>query len=285
MTKQSRNQVCSCGSGKKYKKCCLYKAIGSPVKIDRNQSRILLVKTLTDELFQPMRLYYTVHDGEQLKVQLGQLKCIDYNSELEDWTVRYEDEAASIDLKVSPSEVPAQAQPLIIATIYMDNNELMLIDVRSIERAARIIEFINKYISRDFAEMTHAAIYNKLITTTQQDAKDLDFDDVFNENRITVIDPEKTLSELKANAAQYEDKQQAMEAALKKSQENAKKPLPEVEKFPTHYYEDGIGHFETMCRLRQAIATQHFLGRKDFTFYDLMQELFNNGKNKNLCLE
>ena len=67
-----------------------------------------------------------------------------------------------------------------------------------------------------------------------------------------------------------EERKQAM---FKRSNEKAKKPLPKVEKLPTHFYEEGITQFENMCRMRQVIAIQHHLGNKEYSFYDLIQAL------------
>ena len=77
MSKNGRNDSCVCGSGKKYKKCCLSRGIIIPhANIEKN-NRLgkTLVKTLTDELFQPMRLYYIVHNQEQLVSCFQHLKC------------------------------------------------------------------------------------------------------------------------------------------------------------------------------------------------------------------
>ena len=159
MTKIGRNDACPCDSGKKFKKCCATRGVTVPAKATNiKPSEKILVKTLTDELFQPMRLYYTVHDKQKLESCLKKLKCMLYDESLNDWVVNYADEAAKIKLKVAPSNVPKKARPLIIATIYIDNEHAMLVDVRSIERAAKMIEFINKYIPKKAAEITHAAI-------------------------------------------------------------------------------------------------------------------------------
>ena len=241
----------------------------------------MLVRTLTEELFQPMRLYYTINDTVQLRENLRKLKCVDYNSELDDWTLRYEVEASDIRLKIPPHKVSAKAQPLIIATIYLESNE-MLIDVRSIERAARIIEFIDKHIPRNTVKITYAAIYNKLITAPSnhpESVRDIDYDDIFSEQRMITIDPEKHISNMESIASQCKNKQKAMEVISQETQELSKRPLPEVEKMPIYYYEEGIGHFETACRFRQAIAIQHYLGKKDYSFYDLTQELLYKSKD------
>ncbi len=283
MIETGRNAPCDCGSGKKYKKCCLSREVGMPaVAKSEEASKKVFVKTLTDELFQPMRLYYTIHDEAKLLECFHQLKCMDYDLVLDDWTVMYADEANSIGLKVSPEKVPKHAQPLVIATIYIEKNQAMLVDIRSIERAAAMIKFINKHVPRAAAEITYAAIYNKIISTTHANLnsfRDLDYDQIFDERNITTVDPDKRADELALevdeSSQQHKNKNEALDVIFKNSRERAKKPLPEVEKFPIYYYEEGLMQFLTLCKFRQVIAVQHFLGNKEFTFYDVIQKMFN----------
>lgn len=279
MSKLSRNDECPCGSGKKYKKCCLSRSILMPHSNNTKStsSKRALIKTLTDEFFQPMRLYYIVHNKDELVACFKKLKCLKYDTELHDWTVEYKDEAANIGLGVAPHKVPKEVQPLIIATIYIENETTMLIDVRSIERAEKIIEFIYKHIPKNIAEVTHAAIYNELVTASSSNPdpkmNDVDFDEIFSQKNIFVVDPEKTFRDAERIKKQYKDKDQRIEAMLKQAEENAKRPLPKVEKFPVYFYEEGIGQFAKSCQMRQCIAIKHYQGNVNYTFYDLTQSL------------
>lgn len=111
---------------------------------------------------------------------------MNHHENLNDWVTNYTAEAAKIKLKVPPGKVPKKTRPLIIATIYIDNEHTMLIDVRSIELAEKMIKFINKYIPKTVTEITHAAIYNQLITGTGNNPKsvmDVDYDDIFNQRK------------------------------------------------------------------------------------------------------
>jgi len=281
MEKHARNKLCPCGSGIKHKRCCLNRGVGVINEANMDFSSPLLIRTLTEELFQPVRLYYTLHDRAKLDRVFEQLTCMEYNEALEDWTLTYAAEAAEIHLEVPPNKVPAPAQPLILATIYFEHDE-MLVDLRSIERAVKIIEFINQHVPRAVVEITYTAIYNKLITADNDDLtsiSEFDFDEIFNDERITIMNPDDIVSEMESAASQYENKDEAWQAAQRASDDAAKKPLPEVEKMPIYYYEEGIDHFETMCKFRQMIAAQHFFGRKDYSFYDLTQELLHRVEN------
>lgn len=279
--KIGRNDVCHCGSGKKFKKCCLSRGEQSQNNIlpfvHKKSPDNLLVTTMTRELFQPMRLYYRVHNRKKLATQLKKLRCVDYYEESDEWAIFYTDEAANIQLGLPPEKVPPEAQPLIIARLHMPDEHSMVIDVRSIERASKILEFIYHQIPRKIAEVTHAAIYNQLITAdSPEGAMLVDFTEIFDKQDITLIDPEKTIAEMEEIAALYEDKREALIVVTEKTLENSRKPLPKVEKFPVYLYDevDELYHFETMCQIRQVIAMQHFNGNTDFTFYDIAQKMF-----------
>lgn len=285
MSKNGRNDSCLCGSGRKYKKCCLSRDVIIPQKpVGTHKPEKILVKTLTDELFQPMRLYYIVHNRDQLEARFRNLKCFEYNKNLNDWTVEYSNESANIGLKVKPEHVPKAAQPLIIATIYIENDTTMLVDVRSIERASKLIEFLDSHIPKALAEITHAAIYNRLITVSgdraEEGISDIDFDDIFNQKNVFVVDPEKAFRDAEQIAEKYDDKDARLRAMIRKTEEEAKKPLPMVEKFPAHYYEDGIKSFSMSCQMRQVIAMKHYYGDVNYSFYDLTREFFGKNMDK-----
>ena len=53
----------------------------------------------------------------------------------------------------------------------------------------------------------------------------------------------------------------------------SKQPLPEIERFPVHYYEEGIGTFTTTLTVRQFIAYQHWVGNTSYSMYDVIQEM------------
>ena len=71
------------------------------------------------------------------------------------------------------------------------------------------------------------------------------------------------------------DPDEKIHALAKRSEEETRKQLQKVEKFPVYFYEEGIQRFATYCGMRQMIATKRFYGQPDYSFYDLMQDLFD----------
>ena len=74
-----------------------------------------------------------------------------------------------------------------------------------------------------------------------------------------------------ALALQAGDHKKKSELVLDRMQANSKRPLPELERFPIHYYEDGISGFAAALRMRQLIALQRWMGHRDFTVFDALQ--------------
>ena len=120
--KITRNEPCPCGSGKKYKKCCLgqdkverieknyWDTNPSPIKEQKN----VLIVTTTKEVAMPIRLYYKVHDKLTLIKCLDRLKCICWLTE-NHFLINYMKEAKNIGLMVKYSKVPPELYPIILA--------------------------------------------------------------------------------------------------------------------------------------------------------------------------
>ena len=124
--KAGRNDPCPCGSGFKYKKCCLSQdQTGIPLfpsvkkreeenDDERSYNKEAVVMTMTNEPLMPIRLYYTVFNQEGLLQKLQQLGCVHFES-AEDFCICYEKEARNIPLSVSYNKVPERFYPVILA--------------------------------------------------------------------------------------------------------------------------------------------------------------------------
>ncbi len=77
------------------------------------------------------------------------------------WLLNYEHEAENFGLDVKHNEVPKSLQPIVLGYCHLVNECQFHIDVRSFERAARMIEFIDRRVGRQWARVTHAVTYNR----------------------------------------------------------------------------------------------------------------------------
>lgn len=86
-------------------------------KLFKNLDPSTLLMTITEEIFQPARIYYDVYDHVALQNIFRDLKCMDYDEQKGRWVWNYTDEAKKIRFKRSWSELPKETHPLVISTV------------------------------------------------------------------------------------------------------------------------------------------------------------------------
>ena len=218
----------------------------------------LLQASVTGGIVQPVRLYYRVTDEQGLLDALGRLRCIDHDLSGGRWVWLYDDEARKLDIENGYSSIPRRARPVVIGSFYRKAADAFVLDVRTIERAGQAIPFFDKHVPRSVARITHAAIVNRLF-----EAKEMlspNFDNLF--RNPTEIDPEAAIQDLTSGAS-----------LLLSVQERSSRPLPDVEKFPAHFYEDGIEQIRTTLMIRQMIAMEHWRGNTDYSLKNVLEQM------------
>lgn len=277
-----RNDPCHCGSGKKYKKCCIH-AVNSvapfaeapdtlPTILDDmpHASEEVLVHTTTGEPFTPARLYYKVHDRQKLRQAMLALKCIDTTDEDENALIlSYWYEAKKVKLTYRYDQVPEELFPIHLATCRLRGDNEMLVDVRSFARASQMVLFFDQYISRKIAEVTHIAVYNRVVKRPRKEiAEDSplswDFDVLFSPDTMQIADPFKHLED---------DPLDDDEALQDKELEELNKPLPEATKLQVHFYENGIRELKFFLQMRLLIARLSSVGDKPASMGEIIHAL------------
>jgi hypothetical protein len=279
--KLNRNDNCHCGSGKKYKTCCLVKdkqrftqnipakTIASK-KISNDRG---LIGTLTGEITQPVRLCYTLYDKPAIQNKIFKnLQCMSYDATQDRWVWLFDHEAKNLAFEKGLHEIPKDLYPVIMGSFFSDNDNEMYLDLRSHTRAIQAITFFDQHIPREIAEVTDVFVLNRFVLQ-----KDIDllknFDNFF--KNVSVVNNATEMDEriLKAN-----DNAQFLVNFL---HESGKKLVPSVEKFPTHYYEDGITSFRFSLQAAAFIALKYHEG-KILTRNELIEIMMSKAKEKKL---
>jgi hypothetical protein len=240
MSKIGRNNLCFCGSEKKYKKCCLKKLIPFS-QPSVNAPGTILVNTSTNEPLMPVRLYYTIENPKQFITELTKLKCVDSYDD-NSCIINYEHETKNLGLKVAYNEVPEGLYPIILASCISKVNGIH-INLKSFKRAVLLIGFIDRIVPRDIAKITHVATYNRLIFSSSMEStakfiEDKNYDNIFAEDKMTI-----------------RGKQNFNPYIADKDQTSLLSEQPIVEKFPAYFYEDGIKRIECLLNFRRTIAS------------------------------
>jgi hypothetical protein len=227
-----------------------------------------ILATITGEFFQPVRLHYRVFDDQALLQALNKLSCVKPDSPRQRWVWLYEDEARGLSFKQSYTQISEKLRPIVLGSLVQRTSDTLLIDLRSGERAMAAIPFFDKYIPRGIARVTEAEVANELYST---DNPQLSPDDVFDHRPSTARDPEAEFQRLAELVKQGGSLRARLDIALKAIQSAAQQPLPDTERIPIHYYEDGIEGFKLALRLRQIVAMEHWSGNTRYTLSDAIK--------------
>ena len=227
-----------------------------------------MLVTLTGERFQPVRLHYRVFDHGGLLAAFGKLRCVQHVPTQERWVWLYEQEAKKLRFQQSYAQIPRHLRPIIIGSFLPRGTDELLLDLRSCERAMAAIPFFDKHIPRRVARVTEAEVVNKLFPT---DNPQLTPADLFDRQPTPGSDPEAAVRQIVERAAQVEDPQERLRMALEAVQGHARAALPEIERFPVHYYEEGISGFTLFLQMRQIVALQHLLGNTEYSLSDALK--------------
>ncbi len=209
----------------------------------------LLLATMTGEHFQPVRLHYRVGNRSRLLRAFEKLRCLDYDATHKRWVWLYAHEAKTLRFQRSYAQFPKELHPIVIGAFFLRTKETLLLDLRSPERALLAIPFFDRYLPRKLVVLEDAEVVNRLFPATEANLK-LTPDALFDSQIGTGLDPEALVQRLAEKMADARDPEEKIQIVLEDLQSRAKTPLPEIERFPVHYAEDGIAGFETALRLR-----------------------------------
>jgi len=231
-----------------------------------------LLATMTGEHFQPVRLHYKVWNRPGLLRAFEKLRCLDYDATQKRWVWLYAHEAKKLRFQRSYAQFPKELHPIVIGAFFLRTKETLLLDLRSCERAILAIPFFDTHLPRRLVELEDAEVVNRLFPATKANLK-LTPDALFDPQIGTGIDPEALVQRLAEKTAEVRDPEEKIKIMLEDLTSRAKEPLPEIERFPVHYAEDGIAGFQLALRLRQMVAMQHWLGHPEYTLGDAIQSL------------
>ncbi len=230
-----------------------------------------LLMTMTGEIHQPIRLYYQVVDQAAVCKVFAKLRCLDEDQDNHRWVWLYHGEAKTLKFHTSYAAIPRKMRPIVLGAFRFTHAEGMTLDVRSCERATQAVVFFDRYLQRSITQVTHAAIVNHLFPATADGLPALE--GLFAPDKITEIDGEKVLRRAVESLQTIQDPQQRLDRAFALIVQPAHAPLPEVEKFPVHFYTDGILSLENALRLRQIVAFEHWRGHTECTLGDVIQKV------------
>lgn len=231
-----------------------------------------LLTTATGEPFQPVRLHYRVFDRDRLRLAVRKLRCVQDDPPRRRWVWLYDHEARKLRFQRSYAQLPTELCPVVIGSFFLRGNDELLLDLRSCERAVQAIPFFDRHLHRKVARVTEAEVVNRLFSASGNTA--LTPEAIFDRQPSPSFDPEAFGRRIEALVADIQDPQERFRIATEDMQARAKQPLPEIERFPVHYYDWGIRTFETTLKLRQIVAVQHWQGNPQYSLFDVIESIY-----------
>ncbi|NOT63713.1 MAG: hypothetical protein HOP19_26160 [Acidobacteria bacterium] len=225
-----------------------------------------LMVTLTGEPIQIARIYYEVLDRMALLRKFHSLRCVRLDQQRNRWVWEYAREAAQLKFDKPHDK---NLGDIVLGSFFFKSNSALVLDVRSFERVTKAIAFFDQRIASSIMRVTEVAVVNRLFDKLEDIPADWDF--YFTRPDVVRREPEKLLQQveqLKHAGPQTEQMRwQIMDEMIK----DANRPQPEIERFPTNFYEDGIEALQSALKMRTVVAWEHFQGNTNFSFNDLIQ--------------
>jgi hypothetical protein len=234
------------------------------------QDKRAFLMTMTGEPYQPARVHYNLFEKEKVAATFAKLRCMDYDKSKQRWVWLYSKEAKKLRFANSYSSIPWRKRPIVLGSFFSKTVGQMFLNVNSFDRATKAIEFFDRYLDRSIAQVTDIEIVNRFFDSS---STEVPAHECFDKQPVVRPDTDSFLKEVIMEALAIEDPKERAEFGMSYLEEMSKKPIPEVERLPTLYHEEGIGSLELALRVRHIIAYQHWLGNADYCFHDLRQEI------------
>ncbi len=257
--KISRNSPCYCGSGKKYKKCCLIKPSSESIQVQKEIDMQLdnddVMFNSTGELFHPVRLHYKINDAKKMKDVFKSLKCIEYDDVNKRYVWLFQNEVKDLELP----EKCNQLAPVVLGSFFISkhNENEIVFDIRSMERVLFAVPFFDKCIGRDGIELTDVSLpYNFITENTKSITSN--FDKYY------------PLDHAKEEIAQRLNDLPALQKGIDVF---SNKKFPDTDKLEIFYDDDGISMLKTALTISLLVAGKRREGYKNVTLKDIMRDI------------
>lgn len=229
-----------------------------------------LLMTLTNEPFQPVRLYYSIPDRAWVSRKLDALECLVEVPEEQCWQWLFHAEAASLRFGGGYEDVPKERRPIILGRIRFPTERSMILQTNSIARAIGAAKFFAPYLGPECAAI-RLRLANRLFAgeegRPEELMKILDQD-------VTVIDPREAEAAFAWELKDARTKEVA-ERVIAESVERrlrSKEDVPLIEDFPLAPEEEipDFRHLAFTLQLRLIRAMEHWRGNTDLTLTALI---------------
>jgi hypothetical protein len=237
-----------------------------PLMQTRPAKQRYLLATMTNEPFQPVRLYYAVPDPSLVRRKLTALRCMVKAPIERGWQWQYHAEAASLRFPAGGyDDVPKEKRPIVLGRIRFPERGTMTLQCNSLERAIAGARFFAPRLGPGVTAM-RCRLVNRCFAADegQPDTLMATLD-----QNVTVIDPRVAEAALSRELAGVQSMQDWERAAAESVERRLRSndDVPMVEDFPLAPEEEtpDFKHLATGLQLRFVRAFEHWQGNTHLT--------------------
>jgi hypothetical protein len=237
-----------------------------------------LLATMTNEPFQPVRLYYSIPDRAIVEKKLRTLDCTSKPPLVRYWEWLFQGEAASLRFGAGGyDDVPEARRPIILGRIRFPKGNSMTLETNSIDRAIEGAKFFAPRLGPDVMAL-RCRVVNRCFTADEGPLKKLmetlDKD-------VTVIDPRESEAALEREFKHVQPGQDPERTAAEFLERRIKsgEDVPLVEDCPL-YPEDETRDFKDLSNalhLRFIRAVEHWRGNTHLTLTEIIVRSVQQG--------
>jgi hypothetical protein len=237
-----------------------------------------LLLTLTNEPFQPVRLYYSIPDRASVCKHLRGLECMVETPRDQCWQWLFQAEAASLRFAGGFDDVPKERRPIVLGRIrFPKDGSMMTLQTNSIQRAIGAAGFFAPYLGPQ-SGLVRCRLVNRLFAGEEGSPKELA--KILDRN-VTVVDPresEEAFNRDFKGVTSMEEAERMASESLKRRLES-KKDVPMVEDFPLAPEEESsdFRDLTLTLQLRLIRAMEQWQGNAELTLPSLIIRLVNDG--------
>jgi len=239
----------------------------------KTRAKQTLLATMTNEPFQPVRIYYVIPNPSVVTKRLRQLEC--FTEDLDDncWQWLYHAESASLPFSVVYDDIPKAVRPIILGRIRFPNSLGMTLETNSIPRAIEAARFFAPLLGPEVVA-SRCRVINRCFAVTDghPDAliKRLD-------RKVTVIDPRRAEDDHRRDFKDVKTMEDAERVAAQRIQRRLASgdDVPLVEDFPLAPEEEtaDFRDLSTALGLRLVRALEHWRGNTHVTLVSVIMRV------------
>jgi len=239
-----------------------------------NQNNRRLLATMTNDPFQPVRLYYAIPDERFVIERLRKLDCMAEVRSKRCWQWLYHAEAEALRFPGGGYEdVPRERRPIVLGRIRFPQRGSMTFETNAIERAIAGARFFAPRLGPEVVAI-RCRMVNRWFAADDGDPHELM---ATLDRDVTVIDPRAAEAHLirdLAGVRSMEDAERAMAECMRREIESGE-DVPAVEDFPLAPEEETSEflHLATTLQLRLVRAMEHWNGNTQLTLPAIIERM------------